>query len=76
MSNNGGLSKPEISSIAMHEVFIELIWHGFKPKKDDHVRRAVLSATDPKTGKPIKLVVKATIVECKWNNLLHGKVLR
>jgi hypothetical protein len=47
---SNGLTKPEISSIGIYEVFIELIWHGFKPglpQKADHVRGAVLFATDP-----------------------------
>lgn len=78
MPKNGGLTKPEISSIGMHEVFIELIVRGFKPKlpqKADHMRGAVLFATNPDTGKAITLVVKATIKDCARNKRLHGKVL-
>lgn len=78
MSGNDGLTKPEISSIGIHEVFIELLWHGFKPQlpqKADHMRGAVLFATNPVTGKAIKLFVKVTIVDCKRSQLLHGKVL-
>jgi hypothetical protein len=75
MSKNGGLTKPDISSIGIHEVFIELIVRGFKPKKDDHVRGVRLSITNPDTGKAITLIVKATIKDSKRNKLLRGKVL-
>jgi hypothetical protein len=77
MSNNGRPTKPDISSIGKHEVIIELIWRGFKlrPEKADHVHSAVLCATKRDTGKAIKLVVKATIQDCKWEKLLRGKVL-
>jgi hypothetical protein len=78
MVKNGGLTKPEISSIGICEVFIELIVRGFKPrlpKKVDHVRGAVLFATSPVTGKEIKIIVKATIVGSKRNKRLRGQVL-
>src|SRR6266516_61034 len=78
MSKNGGLTKPDISSIGKQEVIIELIWHGFKlrlPEKADHVHGAVLYATNRDTGKDITLVVKATIQVCTRSKLLRGKVL-
>src|SRR6266516_2905378 len=78
MSKNGGLTKPDISSIGKQEVIIELIWHGFKlrlPEKADHVHGAVLYATNRDTGKDITLVVKATIQVCTRDKMLRGKVL-